>query len=105
MRVSHPSPKEVAVLRVVLIALVVFATIYALVDCLQTDRRLVRIMPKTVWLIAVLVPVLGPVFWLVAGRSDARGGPGPASRGPGRRPPGPRGPMGPDDDPDFLRKL
>jgi hypothetical protein len=105
MGVSHPSPKEVAVLRVVLIALVVFATIYALVDCVQTDRRLVRVMPKTVWLIAVLVPVLGPVCWLVAGRSDARGGPGRASRGPGRRPPGPRGPMGPDDDPDFLRKL
>ena len=105
MGVSHPSPKEVAVLRVVLIALVVFATIYALVDCLQTDRRLVRIMPKTVWLIAVLVPVLGPVVLARRRASDARGGPGPASRGPGRRPPGPRGPMGPDDDPDFLRKL
>jgi len=94
------------VLRVVLVALVVFASIYAVVDCLQTDRRLVRTMPKPVWLIAVLVPVLGPVFWLLAGRSDARGG--PAARGPGRQPPGPRGPrgpLGPDDDPDFLRKL
>ena len=92
-------------LRVVLVALVVFATIYAFVDCVQTDRRLVRIMPKAVWLIAVLVPVVGPIFWLVAGRTDARGGHAP--RGPGgprgpRRPPGPRGP---DDDPDFLRKL
>ena len=86
-------------LRVVLVALVVFATIYALVDCVQTDRRLVRIMPKAVWLIAVLVPVIGPIFWLVAGRTDARGGRPP--RGPGL-PPGPRGP---DDDPDFLRKL
>ena len=87
-------------LRVVLIGLVVFATIYAFVDCVQTDRRLVRIMPKPVWLIAVLVPVIGPIFWLVAGRTDARGGPAP--RGP-RRPP--TGPLGPDDDPDFLRKL
>ena len=87
-------------LRVLLVALVVFATIYAFVDCVQTDRRLVRIMPKAVWLLAVLVPVAGPVFWLVAGRADARGGQAPP-RGP-RRPPGPRGP---DDDPDFLRKL
>ena len=50
----------------------------------------------------VLVPVFGPVLWLVAGRSDSRGGPRRAPRGPGRQPPGPRGP---DDDPDFLRKL
>ena len=100
MGVSRPvADKEIAVLRVVFAALVVFATIYAFVDCVQTDRRLVRIMPKPVWLLAVLVPVLGPIFWLVAGRTDARGGPAP--RGPGR-PPGPRGP---DDDPDFLRKL
>ncbi|GAA5031748.1 PLD nuclease N-terminal domain-containing protein [Terrabacter aeriphilus] len=87
-------------LRVVLVALVVFATIYAFVDCVQTDRRLVRIMPKSVWLLAVLVPVLGPVFWLVAGRTDARGGQAPPRAG-GR----PSGPVGPDDDPDFLRKL
>ena len=92
-------------LRVVLIALVVFATIYALVDCVQTDRRQVRIMPKAVWLIAVLVPIAGPVFWLLAGRADARGGRAPRSpRGP-RGPRRPPGPMGPDDDPDFLRKL
>ncbi|MEW1954611.1 PLD nuclease N-terminal domain-containing protein [Terrabacter sp. NPDC080008] len=99
--------KEITVLRVVFVALVVFASIYAIVDCLQTDRRLVRVMPKAVWLLAALVPVVGPVFWLVAGRTDARGGPGRAprgpKRGPGRQPP--PGPRGPDDDPDFLRKL
>ena len=106
MGVSTRSTKEINVPRVVLVALVVFASIYAFVDCVQTNSRLVRIMPKPVWLLATLVPVLGPIFWLVAGRSDARGG--PASRGPGRQPPGPRGPAGPrgpDDDPDFLRKL
>ena len=90
-------------LRVILVALVVFATIYALVDCIQTDRNLVRIMPKPVWLLVCLIPVIGPVFWLVAGRTDARGGPGsrPSRGGQG----GPSGPLGPDDDPDFLRKL
>ena len=87
-------------LRVVLIAVVVFATIYALVDCVQTDRRAVRVMPKPVWLIAVLVPVAGPLAWFFAGRATARGA-GPP-RGSGGRPTGPRGP---DDDPDFLRRL
>ncbi len=91
--------------RVVLVALVVFATIYAFVDCAQTDRRLVRIMPKPAWLIAVLVPVIGPIVWLVAGRTDARGGRPPQIPGRGPRPSGPTGPRGPDDDPDFLRKL
>lgn len=89
--------------RVLLIAAVVFATIYAFVDCLQTDGRLVRVLAKPVWLIVVLVPVLGPLVWFVAGRTDARGGgPPPRRPGPAARPPGPRGP---DDDPDFLRKL
>ncbi len=102
--------------RVLLLAAVVFATIYAFVDCLQTDRRLVRVLTKPAWLLVVLVPVLGPVLWLVSGRSDAHGGPaarpgwwpggpggsGGTGRGPSGRPPGPRGP---DDDPDFLRRL
>ncbi|MEO7448482.1 MAG: PLDc N-terminal domain-containing protein [Humibacillus sp.] len=86
-------------LRVVLIAVIVFAAIYALVDCVQTDRRRVLVMPKPVWLLAILVPVAGPVLWFVAGRSGAVGGRGP---GRGTRPTGPRGP---DDDPDFLRRL
>ena len=90
--------------RVVLVALVVFATIYALVDCIMTDRRRVRIMPKAVWLLAVLVPVLGPAAWLLAGRTGV--GFGRAPRGPsGPQPRRPSGPKGPDDDPDFLRKL
>ncbi len=86
-------------LRVVFIALVVFATIYAFVDCLQTDRRHVRIMPRIVWLIVVLVPVVGPAGWLLAKREGAPGGPPP------QRPRRPTGPRGPDDDPEFLRKL
>ena len=67
--------RGVAVLRVVLIAIVVFATIYALVDCVQTDRRLVRVMPKPAWLLAILVPVAGP---LVVVLRRARRGPGRA---------------------------
>lgn len=87
--------------RVLLVAAVVFATIYAFVDCVQTDRRLVRVLAKPAWLLVVLVPVVGPLLWLVSGRSDARGGQPRRGGGPGL-PPGPRGP---DDDPDFLRRL
>lgn len=85
--------------RVLLTIAIVFASIYAFVDCVQTDRRLVRVLAKPLWLLVVLVPALGPLFWFVAGRSDARGGRPPQA--PGRPP----GPMGPDDDPDFLRRL
>ncbi|MDN5767161.1 MAG: PLDc N-terminal domain-containing protein [Humibacillus sp.] len=86
-------------LRVVFIALVVFATIYAFVDCLQTDRRHVRIMPRVVWLVVVLVPVVGPAGWLLSKREGTTGG------RPPQRPRRPTGPRGPDDDPEFLRKL
>jgi hypothetical protein len=90
--------------RVVLIAVVVFATIYALVDCLQTDHRRVRIMPKPVWLIAVLVPVAGPAAWFLTGRDGRWFGQAPRTPPP-PGPTRPLGPKGPDDDPDFLRKL
>lgn len=86
--------------RVLLTAVVVFATIYAFVDCLQTNGRLLRVLPKAVWLLVVLVPVLGPMLWFISGRVDARGGQPPVGRS-GR----PSGPRGPDDDPDFLRRL
>lgn len=86
--------------RVLLTVAIVFASIYAFVDCVQTDRRLLRVLAKPVWLLVTLVPVLGPLFWFVAGRADTQGG-GMPPKGPAR----PRGPMGPDDDPDFLRRL
>lgn len=71
-------------------------TVYALVDCLQTPEKRARYLPKVAWpAVIVLVPLLGPLAWLALGK--VRGAPGG-----GRRP---RGPRGPDDDPDFLRGL
>lgn len=86
--------------RVLFTAAVVFATIYAFIDCLQTNGRLMRVLPKAVWLLVVLVPVLGPMLWFISGRLDSRSVQRTVGRG--GRPPGPRGP---DDDPDFLRRL
>jgi Phospholipase_D-nuclease N-terminal len=79
--------------------LTIALTTYALVDCVQTDDRQVRSLPKVAWvLLIVLVPIVGALTWFIAGRPE-RGKP---RSGPTHRPPPPRGP---DDDPDFLRNL
>lgn len=81
--------------RVVLALAVLVLTVYALADALQADRNRVRLMPWWLWLVAVIVaPVVGPLCWLFLGRPTP-----PGVGGSGRRP------LGPDDDPDFLRKL
>ena len=73
-------------------------TIYAAVDCIQTEESRQRHLPKVLWLLLILLfPVVGPV----SGSSPA--GPVPPSAvGPATGRPYPRGP---DDDPDFLRNL
>ena len=78
--------------RVLLTLLLFGLTIYAAVDCIQTEESRQRHLPKVLWLLLILLfPVVGPVSWFPAQR-----------RRPGNRPPYPRGP---DDDPDFLRNL
>ncbi|GAB3450473.1 PLD nuclease N-terminal domain-containing protein [Phycicoccus ginsengisoli] len=86
-------------IRVLPWLLTIALTIYAAVDCVQTDERRVRNLPKLIWLLVVLVfPIVGPVVWFIAGRPLR----GPNSAGRIERPQAPRGP---DDDPDFLRRL
>ncbi|MGQ7295300.1 PLD nuclease N-terminal domain-containing protein [Quadrisphaera sp. KR29] len=83
---------------VALVALVL--GIYALVDCLRTTGTQVRGLPVPVWVaVIVLLPVVGPLAWLLAGRAH---GPRPAPPAGGARPSAPKGP---DDDEDFLRSL
>jgi hypothetical protein len=79
--------------------LTVALTVYAVVDCIQTDDSRVRNLPKVLWILLVLLfPLVGPIAWLVAGR--------PPGQRPGRgQSPQARPPRGPDDDPDFLRRL
>lgn len=93
-------------LKVLLYALPLILAVYALVDLVQTDDDDVQGLPKLVWaLVIVLVWVIGPIAWLLAGRRDRRWfsrlAPRPAT--PGQ--PGGGRPMAPDDDPDFLRGL
>ena len=84
------------------VALLAF-TIYCVVDAVQTDDDRVRGLPKALWLVMILLfPLVGGGAWLIAGR--------PTSiletiLGPRQKLGPPRGPVGPDDDPDFLREL
>ncbi|WBB82056.1 PLD nuclease N-terminal domain-containing protein [Micromonospora sp. WMMD882] len=71
----------------------------ALIDCLSTDKHKVRGAPRFVWVLAILlVPLLGAAGWFVAGR--------PVRAGDAPRPAAPRrGPVAPDDNPEFLKSL
>jgi len=78
--------------------------LYTLIDCIQTDERRVRNLPKLLWtVIIVLVPFVGPIAWLLGGRPPReKAGAWPL------RPPAPgekRRPIAPDDDPEFLAGL
>jgi hypothetical protein len=71
---------------------VIILTVYSLVDCATTAHSRVRGLPRWVWLfVTFLVPVVGPLLWLIVGR--------------GRRGAGVTRSMAPDDDLDFLKGL
>lgn len=70
--------------------------IYCLIDCAQARPERIRNLPRWAWIIMiVLLPILGSIAWLIAGRPNMDDFVADA----------PAGPKGPDDDPDFLRQL
>lgn len=90
--------------------------VYAFIDALTTPAPEVRILPKVVWLVVILLlPLVGALLWLVFGRPRLAAPQGRertptpqtpdlaptdfSQRGSGDRP------IGPDDDPDFLRDI
>ncbi|MFZ7087000.1 PLDc N-terminal domain-containing protein [Curtobacterium sp. RRHDQ10] len=79
----------VRLLVVGVVAAIAF-TVYAVIDCATMPRPRVRALNKLVWVVVIVVlPVLGGILWFLLGRAPAnrvRTG----------------GPLGPDDDPDFL---
>ena len=86
-------------------------TLYCVIDAIQSDPGDIRNLPKWAWILLILlVPVIGAVAWLVAGRPSRESWsrrdlsqPQKAQEAQLRRPP--RKPRGPDDDPDFLERL
>jgi hypothetical protein len=86
--------------------------LFCLIDCVQSDEHRVRNLPKWAWIVLIiLIPIVGCVVWLFAGRptrASAGGGvPWPTTKTAGfpeyERPR--QRPKSPDDDPEFLRSL
>jgi len=81
--------------------------VVALIDCLSSDARDVRALPRFAWIFLILLfsPV-GPVVWFIAGRPERAGGGGAvwtANGFPERT--RQRRQLAPDDDPDFLKGI
>lgn len=98
--------------RVLLFLLVIAMAVYAAVDVTNSEEDDRRGLPAGLWLVIVVVlPVLGPVLWFAVSRSQraARAGGPTTGRGTGAPSTGParpqRGPVAPDDDPEFLWRL
>jgi hypothetical protein len=86
--------------------------VFCVLDVITTPEPAVRNLPKLVWLLLVLVlPLVGGVAWLVAGRPQRTTRPGglPYKGSAGRFPeyerPGRAVAQNPDDDEAFLRGL
>jgi len=79
------------VLLVVMYLGAVALTTWALLDVAQTPPESVRTLAKGSWALLVVIPFVGPAAWFALG---TRRRPARASR-----------PIGPDDDPEFLREL
>lgn len=101
--------------RVILTLVVIALTVYAAVDAWNAEAEDQRGLPRGLWLILILVlPGFGALVWFALSSTTrrARAGAGPR-RGPGPRsagtsgpaPRGGKGPLAPDDDPEFLWRL
>ena len=92
----------------VLVLVEIALLVYCVLNVITTPDDQVRNLPKLLWLLlVVVVPLVGGIAWLVAGRPQSRprslpqAGAGPASYGrPGRATA-----LAPDDDEAFLRGL
>ena len=85
--------------RLLPIAFIVWVafTVFTIVDIALIEKGRVRGLPKAGWIVLVLLlPIVGGVLWFAVGRVRS----GEAAVGSARR-----GPVAPDDDPEFLRRL
>jgi hypothetical protein len=85
--------------------------VFCIFDVITTDESLCRNLPKMVWLLIVLViPDIGSILWLIAGRPQRGVQPGglPYKGNTGRFPeyerPGRFAATDMDDDEEFLRR-
>ncbi|MFW0178497.1 PLD nuclease N-terminal domain-containing protein [Rothia sp. CCM 9418] len=51
------------------IALLIGIIIYSFIDCIRTDNERVKVFPKPVWFLAILIfPLAGALLWLFFGK-------------------------------------
>ena len=69
--------------------------IFALVDCISIYDDRIKTLNKITWVfIIILLPIIGPVLWLIIGKDRTHNR--PAERARDARP------LAPDDDPAFF---
>ncbi len=93
----------------------VFVWIFCIIDVITTPKEQIRNLPKLVWLfIVVLLPDVGSIAWLIAGRNWNKAAARTAGAAQPRTSPGtspwassraPRRASNPDDDEEFLASL
>jgi hypothetical protein len=77
--------------------------LWAIFDSLTCDEKRVRNLPRWAWVVVILVFLeFGALAWALFGRPR---GAQLAARGSRAQSPRGGGPVGPDDDPEFLRNL
>lgn len=83
-------------LRVLMFLVPLALSVYAFIDCISTDEKHIRHIPKPLWAILVLLfPLVGSISWLIAGK-DRASLPSSSAR---------RDWVAPDDNPEFLNSL
>jgi hypothetical protein len=86
-----------AMFRVLMFLVPLALSIYAFIDCISTDEKHIRYMPKPIWAILVLLfPLVGSISWLLVGKERTAQAASQARSG---------GWVAPDDNPDFLNSL
>ena len=86
--------------------------VFCLIDCIQADEGRIRNLPKTAWILLIIVlPIVGGIAWLTVGRpagQPRRDVPWPSTQTAGfpeYERPRRRRDSAPDDDPEFLAGL
>jgi hypothetical protein len=89
--------------RVILTLAIIGVAVFALADLANARKDQTGGLPKWLWaVLIVIVPVIGGLGWIVFRQSSRT-----TTYRPPLRPLGTRstGPVAPDDDPEFLRRL
>lgn len=70
--------------------------LYGLIDCARAQNYELAGLPRPVWYVLIIIPVIGPLAWIAVSRTQRYYG--------GGQPQNPSPPP-PDEDPEFLRWL